>query len=71
MPKANLESIIASLKLAISDSSSLSELNNLKKEFLGKDSFISQERKVLINLSKLDKIEYGNQINKCTSTIEK
>ena len=71
MPKANLESIIASLKVAISNSSSISELNNLKKEFLGKESFISQERKTLINLSKVDKVKYGNQINECTNSIEK
>ena len=40
MPKANLDAIVASLKVAISYNHSLSDLNELHKEFLGKDSFL-------------------------------
>ena len=71
MPKANLETIVASVKVAISNNHTLSDLNELKIEFLGKDSFITFERKKLSQLSKDDKKIYGVELNECANTIEK
>ena len=71
MPKANLDAIVASLKVAISNNHSLADLNELHKEFLGKESFLTSERKNLSNLSKDDKIIYGNDLNECAKTMEK
>ncbi len=71
MPKANLDTIVASLEVAISNNHSLPDLYELQNEFLGKDSFVTFERKNLSNLSKEDKASYGNELNECVKTMEK
>jgi phenylalanyl-tRNA synthetase alpha chain len=70
MPRPNLDNIIASLKVAIINSSSIENLNALQKEFLGNSSLIAEERKNLSTLSEHDKKKYGPEIKKITDKIQ-
>ena len=70
MSKPNLDSVIASLELAFENCSSLDDFNSLKKEFLGKDSILSLERKKINSLNKEDKISYGKVLNTYSKKIE-
>ena len=70
MPRLNLENIIASVKIAIDNSDSIETLNSLRKEFLGNNSLISEERKTLSLLSDNDKKKFGTEINQVTKKIK-
>ena len=70
MSKPNLDSVIASLELAFENCSTIDDFNSLKKEFLGRDSILSSERKNLNSLNKQDKITYGKELNTYSKKIE-
>ena len=49
MPEVNTEKIFASFLLSVEQVTSIDEFNDLEKEYLGKNSLISEERKKLSN----------------------
>jgi phenylalanyl-tRNA synthetase alpha chain len=69
MPELNFDKVYASLDLRIKDISNIGEFDDLTKEFLGKNSLISEERKKLSTLSNEDKKSYGVKLTKATEFI--
>jgi len=69
MAELNLDKIYSSFLLAIEDTDTLDKLIDIQKEFLGKNSVISEERKRLASLSDLDKKKYGQKIKEITENI--
>ena len=69
MAELNLDKIYSSFLLAIDDTDTLDKLIEVQKEFLGKNSVISEERKNLARLSDLDKKKYGQKIKDITENI--
>ncbi len=69
MPELNFDKVYASLDLRIKDISNIGEFDDLTKEFLGKNSLISEERKKLSTLSNEDKKSYGIKLTKATELI--
>ncbi len=69
MAELNLDKIYSSFLLAIEETDTLDKLIDIQKEFLGRNSVISQERKSLANLSALDKKKYGQKIKEITENI--
>jgi phenylalanyl-tRNA synthetase alpha chain len=69
MPELNFDKVYASLDLRIKDISNIGEFDDLTKEFLGKNSLISEERKKLSTLSNEDKKSYGIKLTKATEFI--
>lgn len=75
MPELNLDKIISSLNLRIDSLETKEDIEELKKDFLGKNSLISEERKKLSSMSNEDKKKYGQKLtelnNLLIQTIEK
>ena len=62
MPELNLDKILASLDLRISEVTLPDEYGQISKDYLGKDSLLAEERKKLPTLSNEDK-KSTNQIS--------
>ena len=75
MPELNLDKIVSSLNLRIDSLETKDDIEELKKDFLGKNSLISEERKKLSSMSNEDKKKYGQKLtelnNLLVETIEK
>ena len=75
MPELNLDKIVSSLNLRIDSLETKEDIEELKKDFLGKNSLLSEERKKLSSMSKEDKKKYGKKLtelnNLLIETIEK
>ena len=71
MPNVNLDKVIASLKLAIDETTDISLISQLKKEYLGPDSIIAKERHNLTQYSDDQKKKIGPMINNATKKIER
>ena len=75
MPELNLDKIVSSLNLRIDSLETKEDIEELKKDFLGKNSLISEERKKLSSMSNEDKKKYGKKLtelnNLLIETIEK
>jgi phenylalanyl-tRNA synthetase alpha chain len=75
MPELNLDKIVSSLNLRIDSLETKEDIEELKKDFLGKNSLISEERKKLSSMSNEDKKKYGQKLtelnNLLIQTIEK
>lgn len=75
MPELNLDKIVSSLNLRIDSLKTKEDIEELKKDFLGKNSLISEERKKLSSMSNEDKKKYGRKLtelnNLLIQTIEK
>jgi len=75
MPELNLDIIVSSLNLRIDNLKTKEDIEELKKEFLGKNSLLSEERKKLSSMSNEDKKKYGQKLtelnNALIETIEK
>ncbi len=75
MPELNLDKIVSSLNLRIDNLETKEDIEELKKDFLGKNSLISEERKKLSSMSNEDKKKYGQKLtelnNLLIETIEK
>ena len=69
MPELNFDKVLASLKLRIDDIVNEEEFEEVLKEYTGKDSLLSAERKKLSNLSKDDKKIYGEKLNNVNNSI--
>jgi phenylalanyl-tRNA synthetase alpha chain len=69
MPELNFDKVYASLNLRIKDITNIDEFDGLTKEFLGKNSLISDERKKLFSLSSDDKKNYGRKLTEATEFI--
>jgi phenylalanyl-tRNA synthetase alpha chain len=70
MPELNLDKILASLDLRISEVTLPDEFDQISKEYLGKDSLLAEERKKLPNLSNEDKKTYGKRLTELSKKIE-
>jgi len=70
MPELNLEKILASLDLRISEVTIPDEYDQISKDYLGKDSLLAEERKKLPNLSNEDKKTYGKRLTELSKKIE-
>ena len=70
MPELNLDKILASLDLRISEVTLPDEYDQISKEYLGKDSLLAEERKKLPNLSNEDKKTYGKRLTELSKKIE-
>tara|TARA_B100000427_G_scaffold227778_1_gene191217 strand:- start:1167 stop:2159 length:993 start_codon:yes stop_codon:yes gene_type:complete len=70
MPELNLEKILASLEIRISEVKQPDEFELISKDYLGKDSLISEERKKLPNLSNEDKKSYGKKLTELSENIQ-
>ena len=75
MPELNLDKIVSSLNLRIDNLETKEDIEDLKKDFLGKNSLLSEERKKLSSMSNEDKKKYGQKLtelnNLLIDTIEK
>jgi phenylalanyl-tRNA synthetase alpha chain len=75
MPELNLDKIVSSLNLRIDSLETKEDIEEIKKDFLGKNSLISEERKKLSSMSNEDKKKYGQKLtelnNLLIQTIEK
>ena len=70
MPELNLDKILASLDLRISEVTLSDEFDQISKDYLGKDSLLAEERKKLPNLSNEDKKAYGKKLTELSKKIE-
>ena len=70
MPELNLDKILASLDLRISEVTIPDEYDQISKDYLGKDSLLADERKKLPNLSNEDKKTYGKRLTELSKKIE-
>src|SRR6056300_1243132 len=69
MPELNFDKVLASLKLRLDEVVDESEFDEVLKEYTGKDSYLSAERKNLSNLSNDDKKIYGETLNNVNKSI--
>ena len=69
MAELNFDKVLASLRLRLDEVTSENEFDDISKEFLGKDSLLSDERKKLSTLSKDDKKSYGEKLNRVNKSI--
>ena len=70
MPELNLDKILASLDLRISEVTLPDEYDQISKDYLGKDSLLAEERKKLPTLSIEDKKTYGKKLTELSKKIE-
>ena len=70
MPELNLDKILASLDLRISEVTLPDEYDQISKDYLGKDSLLAEERKKLPALSNEDKKTYGKKLTELSKKIE-
>ncbi len=70
MPELNLDKILASLDLRISEVTLPDEYEQISKDYLGKDSLLAEERKKLPTLSNEDKKKYGKKLTELSKKIE-
>ena len=70
MPELNLDKILASLDLRISEVTIPDEYDQISKDYLGKDSLLAEERKKLPTLSIEDKKTYGKKLTELSKKIE-
>ena len=70
MPELNLDKILASLDLRISEVTLPDEYDQISKDYLGKDSLLAEERKKLPTLSNEDKKTYGKKLTQLSKEIE-
>ena len=70
MPELNLDKILASLDLRISEVTLPDEFDQISKDYLGKDSLLAEERKKLPTLSNEDKKTYGKKLTELSKEIE-
>ena len=70
MPELNLDKILASLDLRISEVTSPDEYDQISKDYLGKESLLAEERKKLPALSSEDKKTYGKKLTEFSKKIE-
>ena len=69
MPEVNTEKIFASFLLSIEQVSSVDEFNDLEKEYLGKNSLISEERKKLSSMNETSRKKYGKVLQELSTQI--
>jgi len=69
MAELNFDKVLASLRLTLDEVTSEDEFDEITKEYLGKDSLLSGERKKLSTLSKEDKKTYGEKLNTVNQSI--
>ena len=69
MAELNFDKVLASLRLRLDEVTSENEFDEISKDFLGKDSLLSDERKKLSTLSKDDKKSYGEKLNRVNKSI--
>mgnify|MGYP001380573063 FL=1 len=69
MAELNFDKVLASLRLRLDEVISENEFDEITKEYLGKDSLLSDERKKLSTLSKEDKKSYGEKLNQVNKSI--
>ncbi len=69
MPELNFDKVLASLKIRLDEVVNESEFDEVLKEYTGKESLLSSERKNLSNLSNDDKKNYGETLNNVNSSI--
>ena len=69
MPEVNTEKIFASFLLSVEQVSSIDEFNDLEKEYLGKNSLISEERKKLSSMSEPSRKKYGKVLQELSTQI--
>jgi len=70
MPELNLDKILASLDLRISEVTIPDEYDQISKDYLGKESLLAEERKKLPTLSNEDKKTYGKRLTELSKKIE-
>tara|TARA_Y100001978_G_scaffold19761_1_gene15642 strand:- start:4134 stop:5126 length:993 start_codon:yes stop_codon:yes gene_type:complete len=70
MPELNLDKILASLDLRISEVTLPDEYDQISKDYLGKDSLLAEERKKLPTLSNEDKKTYGKKLTELSKELE-
>ena len=69
MPEVNTEKIFASFLLSVEQVASIDEFNDLEKEYLGKNSLISEERKKLSSMSEISRKKYGKVLQELSTQI--
>ena len=69
MPEVNTEKIFASFLLSVEKITSIDEFNDLEKEYLGKNSLISEERKKLSSMSEISRKKYGKVLQELSTQI--
>ena len=69
MPEVNTEKIFASFLLSVEQVTSIDEFNDLEKEYLGKNSLISDERKKLSSMSEISRKKYGKALQELSTQI--
>ena len=69
MAELNFDKVLASLRLRLDEVTSENEFDEISKEFLGKESLLSDERKKLSTLSNDDKKSYGEKLNQVNKSI--
>tara|TARA_B100001113_G_scaffold297180_1_gene254926 strand:+ start:2205 stop:3197 length:993 start_codon:yes stop_codon:yes gene_type:complete len=69
MAELNFDKVLASLKLRLDEIVDEAEFEEVIKEYTGKDSLLSDERKKLSTLSQENKKTYGENLNNVTKSI--
>jgi len=69
MAELNFDKVLASLRLRLDEVTSEEEFDEITKEYLGKESLLSGERKKLSTLSKGNKKTYGEKLNTVNQSI--
>ena len=69
MPEVNTEKIFASFLLSVEQVTSIDEFNDLEKEYLGKNSLVSEERKKLSSMSEISRKKYGKVLQELSTQI--
>ena len=69
MPEVNTDKIFASFLLSIEQVATIDDFNDLEKEYLGKNSLISEERKKLSSMNEISRKKYGKVIQELSIKI--
>ena len=69
MAEINLDKIYSSFLLALEESHDSDSLSQLHKEYLGKNSLISEERKKLSSMSEISRKKYGKVLQELSTQI--
>ena len=74
MPEVNTDKIFAAFLLRLEEVAQIEDFDDIEKEFLGKNSLLSEERKSLSSLNEVSRKKYGKLLqdlsNNITSKLE-
>ena len=69
MPEVNTDKIFAAFLLRLEEVAQIEDFDDIEKEFLGKNSLLSEERKSLSSLNEVSRKKYGKLLQDLSNNI--